>query len=106
MGTGQNLFPGEVFQVSKVIGTETGQRYLLLADMRGWAFTHSSRDGRLLCEPCSFEEAQNYNPDNSMRMAREAQQMFENNPQLLQQVLEDPKLRAVMENSGAFWAAA
>eukprot|EP00439_Symbiodinium_sp_Y106_P051596 s5811_g6.t2 len=54
--TGKQLLPHQVFQVSEV--REDGeQTYLRLADGRGWAFTHSSKDGRLLCEKISQEEA-------------------------------------------------
>eukprot|EP00435_Cladocopium_sp_Y103_P073943 s386_g46.t1 len=51
------LQPGEVFPVSEVVKTGEDQTYLKLADGRGWAFTHSSRDGRQLCERLSPEEA-------------------------------------------------
>ena len=49
----------EVFDVSDVVEGEQEQTYLKLADGRGWAFTHSSRDGRQLCRRVSAEEARN-----------------------------------------------
>ena len=47
----------QVFLVEEVVKTDEEQTYLKLADGRGWAFTHSSRDGRQLCEKLSPEEA-------------------------------------------------
>jgi len=55
--TGRLLLAGEMFAVDQVIGAEGGQRYLRLSDGRGWAITHSTRDGRLLVQPASAEEA-------------------------------------------------
>jgi len=45
------LRPGERFEVSVIVDGEDGQKFLKLADGRGWAFTKSTRDGRTLCEP-------------------------------------------------------
>lgn len=49
--TGQLLVIGEVFAVDKVLGDEHEQRFLHLADGRGWAISRSVRDGRLLVQP-------------------------------------------------------
>jgi len=51
--TGKSLHAGEVFRVAEVRQSSGEQRYLRLADGRGWVFTHSSRDGRVLIEPFS-----------------------------------------------------
>jgi len=49
--TGESIFPGETFDVAEVVEAANSQCYLKLADGRGWAFTKSGRDGRLLAEP-------------------------------------------------------
>ncbi|CAK0831081.1 unnamed protein product [Prorocentrum cordatum] len=55
--SGMSLLNKEIFAVSEVVDAEGGQQYLRLADGRGWAFTRSSNDGRLLAVPISPEEA-------------------------------------------------
>lgn len=46
--TGHTLNSGDVFEVSEIVDASSGQQYLRLADGRGWAFTHSNKDGRVL----------------------------------------------------------
>lgn len=56
--TGNSIFPHEVFPVTEVMQVPGDQQvYLRLADGRGWAFTHSGNDGRLLAVQVSAEEA-------------------------------------------------
>lgn len=61
--TGAQLYPKEAFAVSEIVNTNKcnadgkRQQYLKLADGRGWAFTLSGQDGRVLCEEVSKEEA-------------------------------------------------
>lgn len=50
-GDGMVLRSGERFEVSAIIEGEGEQKFLKLADGRGWAFTLSAKDGRTLCTP-------------------------------------------------------
>lgn len=54
-GEGMVLRAGEKFEVSAVVEGSDGQKFLKLADGRGWAFTQSAKDGRTLCQPAPPE---------------------------------------------------
>mmetsp|Transcript_8889 Transcript_8889/g.19911 ORF Transcript_8889/g.19911 Transcript_8889/m.19911 type:complete len:179 (-) Transcript_8889:37-573(-) len=83
--TGRSLFAGQVFEVSRVETAESddvpGQQYLRLLDESGWAFTHSSRDGRELCTQVTAEEAEetmrNYN-ENQLALLHLQEQIVAN----------------------------
>mmetsp|Transcript_16355 Transcript_16355/g.28689 ORF Transcript_16355/g.28689 Transcript_16355/m.28689 type:complete len:220 (+) Transcript_16355:51-710(+) len=109
--TGFSLLPGQVFEVSEILPAEGGQMYLRLADGRGWAFTHSSRDGRLLCQPISKEEAarlptSDTRPTSMESMMADINRLMETNPELRAQVMASPEVRAMMENPEALKTAA
>jgi len=103
--TGQTLFPGEVFAVSEVIQSTDDMRYLRLADGRGWAFTHSSRDGRLLCGEASEAEA-NEPPSNMQNMMRETQRVLASDPELREQLLASQGMQNMMANPEALQSMA
>lgn len=99
--TGMQLQPGEVFPVSEVVKTGEDQTYLKLADGRGWAFTHSSRDGRQLCERLSPEEARakmQDMPRPGEMYAGVMERMMRERPELVQQLLSDPEMAAGLAN--------
>eukprot|EP00930_Biecheleria_cincta_P072118 TRINITY_DN59561_c0_g1_i1.p1 TRINITY_DN59561_c0_g1~~TRINITY_DN59561_c0_g1_i1.p1 ORF type:complete len:212 (+),score=48.85 TRINITY_DN59561_c0_g1_i1:98-733(+) len=94
--TGLSLLCGQMFQVSELLPAEDGQTYLKLADGRGWAFTHSARDGRLLCSPVSPEEAARYaeqGPGMGDFMA-DLQRILASNPE----AMKDPQLMRMMQD--------
>mmetsp|Transcript_23048 Transcript_23048/g.42467 ORF Transcript_23048/g.42467 Transcript_23048/m.42467 type:complete len:181 (-) Transcript_23048:79-621(-) len=86
--TGRSLFAGQVFEVSRVepapLDDVEGQQYLHLQDGSGWAFTHSSRDGRVLCERVTLQEAKE-----TVANYTEQQQVM---LQLQEQLLQHPEL--------------
>eukprot|EP00927_Polykrikos_kofoidii_P040105 TRINITY_DN34340_c0_g1_i1.p1 TRINITY_DN34340_c0_g1~~TRINITY_DN34340_c0_g1_i1.p1 ORF type:complete len:537 (+),score=90.79 TRINITY_DN34340_c0_g1_i1:271-1881(+) len=49
-----DLRPGEEFDVTEIVQGPKDQKYLRLADGRGWAFTRSTRDNTVLAEPLNF----------------------------------------------------
>eukprot|EP00928_Gymnodinium_smaydae_P072901 TRINITY_DN56186_c0_g1_i1.p1 TRINITY_DN56186_c0_g1~~TRINITY_DN56186_c0_g1_i1.p1 ORF type:complete len:218 (-),score=55.88 TRINITY_DN56186_c0_g1_i1:36-689(-) len=109
--TGQSIYPGEVFPVQQIMPSPdgSGQTYLLLADGRGWAFTHSGRDGRLLAEQISREqaEAEKSAPAGSMAdMMRECHALLEQNPALREQILNSEAVQGVMNDPAQLQAAA
>ncbi|CAJ1345000.1 unnamed protein product [Effrenium voratum] len=106
--TGLQLMPGEVFDVSEVLEAPDGQMYLKLADGRGWAFTRSSRDGRLLCQRVSDEEAEHMagSQPSMQRMMAEVNALLERQPELREQVLASPELQAMLANPDAMRSAA
>merc|ERR1712154_161079 len=53
---GQKLLHNEVFSVAEILESEPPQRYLRLADGRGWVFTHS-RLGQEIAREISWEQA-------------------------------------------------
>mmetsp|Transcript_119427 Transcript_119427/g.211056 ORF Transcript_119427/g.211056 Transcript_119427/m.211056 type:complete len:220 (+) Transcript_119427:108-767(+) len=95
--TGMQLPCGQAFEVSEVVQAG-GQTYLRLADGRGWAFTHSPRDGRLLAEPIelSMEEVQAAMSQRE-RMMQEMSMMMANNPELREQMA--PHIVSMMQNN-------
>eukprot|EP00931_Biecheleriopsis_adriatica_P048245 TRINITY_DN2787_c0_g1_i1.p1 TRINITY_DN2787_c0_g1~~TRINITY_DN2787_c0_g1_i1.p1 ORF type:complete len:219 (-),score=67.45 TRINITY_DN2787_c0_g1_i1:72-728(-) len=104
--TGMSLMPGQVFEVSEV-KKEEDNTYLRLADGRGWVFTHSSRDGRLLCQPISAEQAEAAQQHSQQqRMMMEMARLMESSPELREQVLNSPELQAMMANPEALKAMA
>lgn len=105
--TGNSIFPTEVFAVSEVHQVPGDQQaYLRLADGRGWAFTHSGNDGRLLAVQVNAEEAMK--PDAmSTDMWATLQRKLAQDPQMREQVTRgvaggaglDPEfIRAMSEN--------
>mmetsp|Transcript_99455 Transcript_99455/g.309869 ORF Transcript_99455/g.309869 Transcript_99455/m.309869 type:complete len:226 (-) Transcript_99455:71-748(-) len=103
--TGMSLLPGEVFQVSEVVEAEGGQLYLRLADGRGWAFTLSSKDGRLLVQEVSAEESMKA-PSGMQAFLQEANRLLEQDPSLREQVLSSPEAQAMMADPSGLQAAA
>eukprot|EP00913_Durusdinium_trenchii_P018681 g17555.t1 len=102
--TGLQLQPGEIFEVEETVKQED-QTYLKLADGRGWAFTHSSRDGRMLCERLSAKEARSKMAEMPRPQSQEALQALmertmRERPEL-QQLLSDPEVQANMGNPEA-----
>ena len=100
--TGMQLSPMEVFPVSEVVTTDEEQTYLKLADGRGWAFTHSSRDGRRLCQRLSAEEVSKMQ-DMPRGPSPEAfpaimEKMMRENPGLVQEILSNPEMAAGLGN--------
>lgn len=53
---GKFLYEGEVFQVSAVVNGETGQRFLRLADGRGWAFALHPSNGTVVAAEIESKE--------------------------------------------------
>jgi len=106
--TGESIFPGQVFAVSEVIPAEGEQKYLRLADGRGFAFTISSKDGRLLAQEVSangtnFDAA----PQSGMQqMLLEMQKELQNNPALREQVMNSPEVQNALSNPDVLKAAA
>eukprot|EP00440_Ansanella_granifera_P041275 gb/GFBE01044761.1/.p1 GENE.gb/GFBE01044761.1/~~gb/GFBE01044761.1/.p1 ORF type:complete len:230 (+),score=50.90 gb/GFBE01044761.1/:1-690(+) len=97
--TGMSIISREVFEVSDILPAEGGQTYLKLADGRGWVFTHSSRDGRLLCQPISPEEAvrlQEEQRGSMQSMMADMNRLMESNPELRAQIMASPELQAMM----------
>lgn len=110
--TGQSILPGEIFAVSEVKQAPGGdQVYLRLADGRGWAFTHSGNDGRLLAAPVPPEEAAACEKQQHIAQMRQ----FMQDPRLMEQVagsegaqtmLQNPELLRMMAESNPRVAAA
>mmetsp|Transcript_36039 Transcript_36039/g.103637 ORF Transcript_36039/g.103637 Transcript_36039/m.103637 type:complete len:219 (-) Transcript_36039:13-669(-) len=104
--TNAALFPGEVFEVAQIVdGPDGRQRYLLLADGRGWAFTHSSRDGRLLAREATEQDLAEAK-SGVYKMMEEAARMLEKDPALRQEVLNSPEVREMMANPDSIRSAA
>lgn len=95
--TGASLFPGEVFMVSEIVNTPGDQMYLKLADGRGWAFTHSGRDGRLLATPATQEDSQQ-SKSGLQQMMLEAHRLLERDPALREEVMRSPQVQDMLAN--------
>jgi len=96
--TGQSLYPNQVFRVSEIVQGPGEQRYLLLEDGRGWVFTHSGRDGRMLTRECMPGEEEEMPQNNMMEMMMQAQQMLAANPELREQVMQSQHFQQMMQN--------
>lgn len=100
--TGKAIRPGQVFEVVEVVQGEGEQTYLRLTDDRGWVFTNSGHDGRLLARPLAPGESPAMPPMPPGRgmeeMMQEAQREMAANPELMQQFMSDPAVRAMMAN--------
>mmetsp|Transcript_8378 Transcript_8378/g.19731 ORF Transcript_8378/g.19731 Transcript_8378/m.19731 type:complete len:231 (-) Transcript_8378:94-786(-) len=108
---GRSLFSGQAFQVTRVQTAAAddveGQQYLRLLEGDGWAFTHSARDGRLLCERITLEEYQetvaNYTEHQQAMLAANLawQEQMLQNPELMAQMqehmMQNPSLMAQMQ---------
>jgi len=116
--SGQVVPHGSVFEVSEMVEDGAGQCYLKLADGRGWAFTHSPKDGRLLAEPATEEEFQEseammasmssmggmggMEPNEMQMMAlQQMQQQLQANPDMMRQMMADPQFMAMMQDPEA-----
>eukprot|EP00933_Yihiella_yeosuensis_P026682 TRINITY_DN20747_c0_g1_i1.p1 TRINITY_DN20747_c0_g1~~TRINITY_DN20747_c0_g1_i1.p1 ORF type:complete len:245 (+),score=67.04 TRINITY_DN20747_c0_g1_i1:57-737(+) len=105
--TGMRLFPGQVFEVTEVVEGAAPQLYLKLADGIGWVFTHSSRDGRLLCQPISEEDAEAAQQQQGMaQMMQEMAMMLQKDPELAAQVMGSPQVQQMMQDPAALQRAA
>lgn len=76
MGEGQLLKSGERFEVSAVVVGEGEQKFLKLADGRGWAFTQSAKDGRTLCTPAGQGGPGEEGPPTAEQQLAEIKGMF------------------------------
>lgn len=95
--TGMQLPCGAAFEVTEVVPAGA-QTYLRLADGRGWAFTHSPRDGRLLCEPIELSMAEvQAAMSQRERMMQEMSAMMANNPEFREQMA--PHIVSMMQNN-------
>jgi len=123
--TGGNVQFGDVFPVGEVVedtmsvpsadgpSTEVKQSYLQLIDGRGWVFTHSSRDGRLLAEEIGIDqarvdlEAYMNRPRTQMEdLMMAAEKEMEKNPALREQILNSQATQGMMANPEALLTAA
>jgi len=100
--TSWTLPHGCIFEVSDIVEA-SGQVYLKLADGRGWAFTHSPKDGRLLAEPATDEDIveatsrmQQMGPEQAMM--QQMQMEMANNPELRDQIMNSPELLAMIQD--------
>lgn len=103
--TGAAVLPGEIFPVSHIVEGADEQRYLLLADGRGWVFTHSGRDGRLLAQEATPEQLSEKKAGIQMMM-EEANRMLEKDPALRQEVMKNPAVLEMMANPQMIQTAA
>merc|ERR1712217_296691 len=101
--TGGQLLPGQVFEVAEVIDAPDGvQRYLRLSNGSGWAFTHSMKDGRLLAEEVSEEQAKNAQPAGGMHaMMQQLEAMMERDPEMRQKLMNDPQFLQLLQDPQA-----
>eukprot|EP00927_Polykrikos_kofoidii_P072912 TRINITY_DN68993_c0_g1_i1.p1 TRINITY_DN68993_c0_g1~~TRINITY_DN68993_c0_g1_i1.p1 ORF type:complete len:244 (-),score=55.51 TRINITY_DN68993_c0_g1_i1:40-714(-) len=107
--TGRCVTPGEVFSVSEIVEGAGGQRYLRLADGRGWVFTLSGRDFRLLVTELTAEEAtEEMQASNSGQagMMQAAMRLLESDPALREQVMNSQAAQGLLSNPGFLQAAA
>merc|ERR1712217_58960 len=95
--TGGQLLPGQVFEVAELIDAPDGvQRYLRLSNGSGWAFTHSMKDGRLLAEEVSEEQAKNAQPAGGMHAMMQLLQDPQAMAQLFSQQSQNPLVNEAM----------
>jgi len=118
--TGKQLQPEEVFPVKQILDASGAERhdiseagdeqlYLLLADGRGWGFTRSSRDGRLLAEEIPPEQAKAEREaprSKEQEFIQAMRQELENNPGLREQILQSQAMQGMMANPDQIQAAA
>eukprot|EP00747_Dinoflagellata_sp_TGD_P205452 gnl/TRDRNA2_/TRDRNA2_79181_c0_seq1.p1 gnl/TRDRNA2_/TRDRNA2_79181_c0~~gnl/TRDRNA2_/TRDRNA2_79181_c0_seq1.p1 ORF type:complete len:140 (+),score=31.97 gnl/TRDRNA2_/TRDRNA2_79181_c0_seq1:24-422(+) len=79
--------PGEEFEVSEIIRTESAQCYLRLQDGRGWAFTHSAKDNRCIAQ----DVLRGFLSDERERRLREEQVAVEVAKRLVAEAEEFPE---------------
>merc|ERR1712039_495412 len=105
--TGGQLLPGQVFEVAQIVDGQDGvQRYLLLSNGSGWGFTHSMKDGRLLAEEISEEEAKMSapmagGPGGMHAMMQELESMMARDPEMRQKLMNDPSFLQMLQDPQA-----